>query len=266
MIRVETLGPGAGQFAGLAQITIDRPEKRNALTAEMLDDLRARALELDADPAARAIVLRGEGEVFCSGFDLSVCREDSAALGAMLRSLSLAVRALRRLSKPVVAAARGAAVAGGCALLSGADLVVTSQSATLGYPVVRLGISPAINAHALRCAVGDRMTRSLLLDPALVTGTEARRIGLAHLCVDTPDDVLPRAQIEAMKLAAKPPAAYAATKRWLNEIEGSDRDDPFERGLAASLTLVGSDEERTRLAQLWKERTGTTRHDRTRPA
>lgn len=258
MIRVVRHGPDSGQFCGLGEIVIDRPDKRNALTPAMLEDLPARVLELEADGAVRAIVLRGQGQVFCAGFDLSLCRETSDALGAMLRGLSLSVRTMRRCTKPVVVAAQGAAIAGGCALLGGADLVVTSQCAKLGYPVVRLGISPAVTAPFLRLAVGDRPLRARLLDPQLFDGVEARRIGLATLCVDTPEDVVPRAQIEAMRLAAKPPGAYATTKRWLNEIEGSAEDDQIDRALAVSLGLVGGEEERALLAQMWAKESGGT--------
>lgn len=256
MIRALRHGADRGQFSGLGEIVLDRPDKRNALTPGMLSEIGAQAKALEGDASVRAIVLRGEGSVFCAGFDLSLCRENSDALEQMLRGLSSAMRILRRCPKPVVIAAQGAAIAGGCALLGCADVVVTSQSAKLGYPVVRLGISPAVNAPVFLRTVGDRAARRRLLDPALIDGREAHRIGLATLCVDTPEDVVPRAQIEAMRLAAKPPGAFAATKRWLNEIDGSDRDEELDHALAASLALVGGDEERALLAQMWAKESG----------
>lgn len=231
---------------------LDRPEKRNALTPESLELISACAAQLEADPSCRALLLRGEGEIFCAGFDLTLCRENSDALDSMLRGLSRVVRQLRRTPKPVVIAARGAAIAGGCALLAGADLVIADQAAKLGYPVVKLGISPAVNAAAMLRAVGPRAARERLLDPELVSGREALRIGLIDRCVDIPEDVIPRAQIEAAKLAEKPPHGFAQTKRWLNEIDGSDLDAQMERGLAVSLSLVGGAEERARLSAIWK--------------
>ncbi len=266
------------RYAPVAEIILDRPEKRNALTPAMLSDITARALELAADPTVRAILLRGEGGVFCAGFDLSLCQPPppvlpgevpesssrrSAAAGAegvrasqpladMLRGLSVAIRTLRRIEKPVVIAARGAAIAGGCALLGGADLVIAERGCKLGYPVLKLGISPAVNAPSLMLAVGARATRERLLDPELISGDEAFRIGLVDRLVDTPEDVVPRAQIEAVKLAEKPPQAFAATKRWLNEVDGSDQDEVFEKALAASLSVVGSAEELERLEKLWR--------------
>lgn len=226
------------RFAPVAEIVLDRPRKRNALTPEMLRALDHHARALADDPACRAILIRGEGPAFCAGFDLTLCREDPGALADMLRALSTATRTLRRALKPVVVAAHAAAIAGGCALLAAADLVIADQHATFGYPVVKLGISPAVNAYLLSLAVGPRAARERLLDPNLITAHDARRIGLVHRLVDLPEDTLPRAQLEAVKLAEKPPAAFAATKQWLNEIEAADRDDSYTPGLDASLSLL----------------------------
>ncbi len=239
------------KFAAVGEIVLDREEKRNALTPQMLDAIIEAARELDADPAIRAVVLRGEGAMFCSGFDLSLCRDDSGALRELLIGLSRAVRSLRRTSKPVVIAAHGGAIAGGCALLGGGDFIITDQHAKLGYPVLRLGISPAVSAPTLRQNLNGRQTRERLFDTQLISGLEAARIGIADRAVDIPEDVTPRAQIEAAKLAEKPPGAVAATKRWLNEIDGSLNEDEFDRALAASLALVGSEEERRSLEAMW---------------
>lgn len=247
-LRDASTDPG---FGAVGEIVLDRPDKRNALTPRMLDAIIAAAGELDADASIRAIVLRGEGAMFCSGFDLSLCRRDSGALRELLAGLSRAIRALRRASRPVVIAAHGGAIAGGCALLGGADLVVTDQHAKLGYPVLRLGISPAVSAPTLRLSLAGRHARERMLDTGLISGAEAGRIGLADRVVDLPEDAVPRAQIEASKLAGKPPAAIAATKRWLNEIEGSLDDETFDRALDASLALVGGEEERAALDAMW---------------
>lgn len=226
------------RFAAVAEIVLDRPGKRNALTPAMLEELTARAEELGRDGSCRAVLVRGEGAVFCAGFDLALCRDSPEALAEMLRGLSAAARALRRIDTPVVIAAQGGAIAGGCALLCAADVVVADKGAKFGYPVVLRGISPAVSSPLLRSAVGGRAARERMLDPALVSAEEAKRIGLVDVVVDLPEDVLPRAQIEAARFAAKPRAAMSATKRWLNEVEGSDRDEWFERALEASMALV----------------------------
>jgi enoyl-CoA hydratase/carnithine racemase len=236
---------------GLAEIILNRPDKRNALTPQMIDHLMECVREVNGDASARAVVLRGEGRCFCAGFDLSLCRENSDALRELLIGLSHAVRALRRMRQPVIAAAHTAAIAGGCALLGGADLVITDRHARLGYPVVTLGISPAVSAPSLLNLTGDRHARARMLDPVLVSGEEARRIGLATIMVDLAEDVIPRSQIEALKLADKPAGAIAATKAWLNRVDGSLDDDRFTAALDASLSLVGTPEERALLARLW---------------
>lgn len=239
----------------VALFTLNRPERRNALLPQMLSDLEAAARSC----TARAIVLAGAGEVFCSGFDMKAVHSDPSVLPALLKGLSSVVRTFRRLPIPVVVAAHGAAVAGGCALLGCGDVVVTNTEAKLGYPVVKLGISPAVTVPALRCLIGDGRARERTLDPDLVSGEEALRIGLAHIRVDWPEDVRNRAIREATVLArkiAEVPAAtggaIGATKSLLAEIEQTHHDGPFDVALSASLKLVGSPEQVARVAALWK--------------
>ncbi|MCC6659488.1 MAG: enoyl-CoA hydratase/isomerase family protein [Phycisphaerales bacterium] len=227
---------------GVALIRLSRPDQRNALTPGAMADL-VRAVR---ETTAGSLVLAGDGPVFCAGFDLKRCAEDAGAMPALLRGLSEAVIALRALPGPVVVAAHGAAIAGGCALLGGADVVVADRGCRLGYPVVRIGVSPAVSAPFLRGAVGDGPARAGMLDPGLVSGDEAARLGLVHELVESPDLVMPRALELAAALAAKPPWAVAATRAWLREIE--DAEAGAERGLAASMSLVNGEEERRLLA------------------
>lgn len=242
MIRSERQGD-------ILVLTLDRPQKRNALSVEMLDALLTH-LHL-ASNGLRVLLLQGTGETFCSGFDLSACRDDPAALARLLTSLYTVIAALRGLPCPVVIAAHGAAIAGGCALLCAADFVVTHDDARLGYPVVRLGISPAVNAPFLRNAIGDSRTRELLLEGALIDGAAALACGLASHTVRTPQEVIPAALALARTLAEKPPLAMAETRRWLNELEGSDDAAQMGLGLSASLAIVGNPEQNERLAKLW---------------
>lgn len=264
MIRVEHISVDGAPDRRIALVLLDRPEKRNALTpdalanlAEIAHHIRAGVGRADAITARRtapphAIVLAGEGPVFCAGFDLTLCRDDARVTAALLMRLSHAVRALRRISAPVIVAAHGAAVAGGCALLGGGDIVVTDQEAKIGYPVLLLGVSPAVSAPTLTASIADSSVRRLLLDPALMRGADAVRIGLAHELVECPNEVRARAIEIASALARKPTNGIHATKRWINEIDGSAADDRFESALAASLALAGGAEERTRLEAHWK--------------
>lgn len=232
-------------------IRFDRPEKRNALTPGMLASLVS---NLDTAWSAHAIVLSGVGETFCSGFDLALCQVDASALPALLDGLSRAVRALRAIPAPVIASAHGAAIAGGCALLSGCDLVVTNRTATLGYPVLRLGISPAVAAPALNLSVGAGPARARLLSGQLITGVEAHHMGLTHHLVDDAAQSEARAIELARELIAKPRHALAYTKNFLNKVDDAlnSAHSPLapllDAALETSLSLVATPEQRERLA------------------
>lgn len=242
--------------ADVAAAVLARPEKRNAMTPEVFVGLRA-AVERVRQGDSRVLVLGGEGSVFCGGFDLKLCLAQAGTLEVLLQELAALVSALRALPQPVVVAAQGAAIAGGCALLAAGDVVVTDRRAKIGYPVVPLGVSPAVSAASLRLVIGDGMARERMLDPALISGEEAARIGLAHELVETAEDVWPRAMEVAKRLATKPPGAMAATKAWVNVVaEAMGPAGAADRALAASLSVAGSAEERDRLRALFEKALG----------
>jgi methylglutaconyl-CoA hydratase len=243
VIRVETADR-------VRTVTLDRADKRNALTPTMLGELAAAFAIADN---SGAVLVRGEGRVFCAGFDLDLCKDDpddQPTMRALLQELSRALRAMRACPVPVVLAAHGAAIAGGCALLGGADLVVSDRDAKLGYPVVRLGVSPAVSAPLLRLGVGDGAARRLLLDPGLTIGERAHTLGLVHELVESREQVGPCAHELAKSLASRPEGGMIATKRWLNEIDGGT-DDALDAGLAASLSLIGGEEANRMLQEVW---------------
>ncbi len=246
MIRVAEEG-------GIGLIALDRPDVRNALTPGMLEQLAARIAEVGA--RSRCVVLAGEGPVFCAGFDLSLCREspDGAVMRALLTGLDEAVRAMRECPCPVVAACRGAAIAGGCALVAGADFAVADQGAKLGYPVVLLGVSPAVSGPTLVPRVGAGPARARMLDPGLISGEVAARIGLVTDLVEEGDAVLPAAVSLAGELAAKGRHSLAATKRWLGALDGTTAGGGPD-GLGVSLGLAGGVEEGELLKQFWSRR------------
>ncbi len=260
MVRLERLPLDAGhnerEGRCVALVLLDRREKRNALTPDMLanlaDCVREASRPSDAAAAAGAIVLAGEGEAFSAGFDLKLCLDDELALPALLRSLAQACEAIARAPCPVVAAVHGAAVAGASALAAACDFLVVDARAKLGYPVVKLGISPAVSWPALAGAVGPGAARERLLDPQLMTGERALAMGWAHACLHRPEEVRGEALALARRLAAKPPHALAATKAWLAELEEELGEGATRKAaLQASLDIVGNPEERSRLASLW---------------
>ncbi len=230
-----------------SELVLDRPDRRNALTPEMLVAL-ASLIQTHAHQQ-RVLLIRGEGRCLCAGFDLSLCKGDDgdAVLDALLVGLDTVVRSLREHAMPVVVCAHGAAIAGGCALLGGGDICITNTDAKLGYPVTTLGISPAVSVPFLRLAAGDGNARTRVLDPAIILGREAHRAGIVHECAGTPEDAVARSRAVALDLATKPAAALIATKRWLNEITG-----PIAHaGIDTSRELVGSPEQRALLPRVW---------------
>ncbi len=242
MICVQDEGP-------IRTLILARPEQRNALTPEMLRDIAKLARQAEAE--ARVLVLAGQGRVFCAGFDLSLCRlaPDGAVMRKLLSELSVAIGTLNELAIPVVLALHGAAIAGGCALIGGADVVVADKNAKLGYPVVRLGVSPAVSAPFLMQALPAGMTRERLLDIELISGSKAHALGLVHELVENREDVLGKTMTIAGILATKPQQALAQTKAWLNEL--SPAQAQAERALRVSLSLTGLDEEQRLLEKVW---------------
>ena len=244
MIRVEDVG-------AVRTIRLDRSEKRNALTPRMLDEFVA---AIKTSTHARVIVIEPVGPVFCAGFDLSECRDDAGALPSLLTGLAWATATMRASPAIVIAAAPGAAIAGGCAILCGCDLVISTPDSKFGYPVVKLGISPAVSAPLLSLAVGDGAARARMLSTDLIDGRAAHHHGLVHELCDTPEACVARAHEMAATLIDKPPTGLSATKSWLNEVDGSLAGNKIRLALETSLSLVGGDEQNERLAEVWSQK------------
>ena len=234
----------------IAILSLDRPDKRNAMTPEMLTMLDAEIKNCAS--SVRALVILGEGKTFCAGFDLKQCADDPSGgtMRQLLTGLSTVVRTMRAIEIPIILGVHGAAVAGGCAILGGADIVVADEHAKLGYPVVKIGVSPAVSAAFMIASFSLGAVRARLVDTELISGLEAQRIGLVHETVPNRDDVRCRCIEIAEELASKPGIACGATKAWLNEIV-EPMTNNAQRGLETSLSLTGTPEEQERLAALW---------------
>lgn len=235
--------------SGVRVIELARADKRNAMLPEMLDQLH-RVIVSHHD--ALSIVLLGQGKTFCAGFDLKVCANDPSGdtMRALLTGLSRCVRALRDHPAPVVLGVHGAAVAGGCALLGGADVVVADRKAKLGYPVVKIGVSPAVSSPFMLSSMRAGVVRTRLLDTDLIDGDKALSLGMVHELCENPGDVSARSTEIAVQLASKPGSGCRATKQWINEI-CSVTEERADAGLNASLRLTGKQEEHDRLAAIW---------------
>jgi methylglutaconyl-CoA hydratase len=246
----------------VATIRLTQPTKRNALDAASLRALESCLHEARGAVDRRAcdcVLLRGDGAVFCAGFDLATCAEEPRRVEELLTGLAACVQAIRAIDAPVVARVQGAALAGGCALAVACDFLVAADDAQLGYPVHRIGISPAVSIPALLSRMGPA-ARAVLVSNELLDGRTALARGLATHAV--PADALD-AEIDALvaRLLAKGPEAMRATKRLIRSIEerGSGEIGPAPgldaqagaRARDASVALGGQDEFATMLRAFW---------------
>src|SRR2546427_5303048 len=168
----------------IARLTLNRPEKRNALNDAVIDGLKQGLRQADSDKAVRVVVISGAGSDFCSGADLSALQKISGASVEEnvddARSLMELFVIMRSMRLPVIAAVRGRALAGGCGLATACDIVLASSSARFGYPEVKLGFVPAMVMAILRRNVSEKRAFELITRGADLSAGEAERIGLVN--------------------------------------------------------------------------------------
>ncbi|MGA1045263.1 MAG: enoyl-CoA hydratase/isomerase family protein [Phycisphaerales bacterium] len=230
----------------LARITLGDVARRNALSNEMFDGLE-QAIAKVAREGCIAVALEADGPAFCAGFDLRAAVEEVATLESFIERLSRLARGLRRLEAVTIAAVQGPALAGGAALVASCDLLLVTPEARIGYPAVRLGISPAVSLPTLLPTVGAGKARAMLLAGELVTGRDALASGWASGLAENPDSLLELVESTLRRLASSGPESLRATKRWLGGEEGTDSDADFDRTMQATLALAGGEECRSRM-------------------
>ena len=202
----------------VARVTLNRPDKRNALSAELIGALKDALRRADADEGVRVVAVEGAGKDFCSGADLSALRKiaESSVMENLEDVDDLAELFLlpRRMRKPVVALVRGRALAGGCGLATACDLVLAAESAQFGYPEVKIGFVPAMVMAILRRNVSEKRAFELIVRGAPVSAAEAERIGLInHVFAD--DAFERETEAYLADLADRSPSAVQLSKRLL---------------------------------------------------
>jgi len=210
VLLIATSGP-------VTTITLNRPDKRNALNVELLTQLGAAIIAAQADASQRILVLRGAGTVFCSGLDL----EEAAQPDRAHASADLVAQGLRTLSATrlvTIAAVQGAAIAGGAGLMSACDFAVATQDAKFGYPEVRRGLVPALIMTFLRRQLRERDARELLLLGKPFDAAHAHAIGLVNRVVA--DEAALETELKTLvsSLLQGAPEAVAETKKLLAEL------------------------------------------------
>jgi len=201
----------------LALITLNRPDKRNAISYELINEL-LRALGEVESSSAQILVLTGSGKAFCSGMDLDNLRSIAGRTPdenlADSRTMALLFRMLYEFPKVTISAVNGPAIAGGCGLATLCDFTLASTEAKFGYTEVRIGFVAAIVSTFLLRQVGEKHARDLLLTGRIIAADEAFRIGLVNEVVAA-DKLLARARELAASLLQNSPASLLATKRLL---------------------------------------------------
>jgi methylglutaconyl-CoA hydratase len=202
----------------ITTITLNRPDKRNAISYELIDDLIS-ALKQAASSAAQIVILTGAGKAFCSGMDLDNLKQltgrtheqnvvDSETMASLFRTLY-------DFPKPTIAAVNGAAIAGGTGLATLCDFTLAVPEAKFGYTEVRIGFVPGIVSSYLIANVGEKRARDLLLTGRLFDAEEAHKLGLVNEIV-APDQLMPRALQLAAQLMENSPASLRTTKALLS--------------------------------------------------
>jgi methylglutaconyl-CoA hydratase len=202
---------------GIATIALTVPEKRNAISAQMITDLLG-ALQQAEEGPARVVIITGSGKSFCAGMDLDelqhLARQTQQKNLEDARRVTKMLYRLHSFPKPIIAAVNGAAIAGGCGIATLADFTLAVPEAKFGYTEVKLGFIPALVSVFLRRRIGDRQVRDLLLTGRIIDASEALRMGLITEIV-LQETLMDRAREIAGLLLAASPTAIAQTKKLL---------------------------------------------------
>lgn len=197
-------------------LTLNRPERRNALTIELLTELAAAIDTTSADPKQRILILRGAGQAFCTGLDLKEAADDTKA-HATAEMVAKTLITLGQTRLITIAAVHGAAVAGGAGLMSACDFVIAAERTKIGYPEVRRGLVAGLVMTFLRRQVRERDIRELLLTSELISAERAREIGLVNRVVP-PNELENETKKIVDAILQGAPEAVTNTKRLLEEL------------------------------------------------
>ena len=216
------------QRDGVMVLTLNRPDRLNALTAPLNAALRTALAEAEADPATRAVLLHGAGRGFCAGQDLAEVTPNQDLGDTLEQRFNPLIRAIRASQLPFVCAVHGVAAGAGANLALACDIVLAAQSARFIQSFIRIGLIPdAGGTYALSRLAGDARARGMALLGEPVGAAQAEAWGLIWRTV-ADDDLLPEAGRIAAHLATQPAQAIALTKQALNAAQGNTLDGQLD--------------------------------------
>lgn len=227
LVLSEKAGPG------IALLTLNRPEKRNALSVGLVRELLAALTAAESDTTQRVLILTGAGPVFCAGLDLA----DAADPAKAHESAELIAQLLQRLSESrliTIAVVRGAAIAGGAGLMSACDFAFAEESAQIGYPETRRGLVAALVMTFLRRQLRERDARRILLTGELFSARHAGTIGLINAALGA-EQLMPAALRMAWEVMQGGPEAVARTKELLARLWPSPLPADLEQAMRIHL-------------------------------
>jgi methylglutaconyl-CoA hydratase len=239
-----------------ALITLNRPEKRNALNDALVAGLKSALRAADADESVRAVLITGAGADFCSGADLAALQKISES--SITENLEDAAELMelfaliRRVRVPVVAAVRGRALAGGCGLATACDIVLASSTARFGYPEVKIGFVPAMVMAILRRNVSEKRAFELAARGAEISAAEAERLGLVNHVYD---DESFESEVESFVAGFEKVSRSAVmlTKRLLYHMDGMTFDAALQSGVDLNTIARMTDDCRQGIARFLKK-------------
>ena len=241
---------------GVLTVTLNRPEKKNAIDTPMIAGLLGAIERADLDAEVRVVVLRGAGADFCAGMDLnellaSADKTVEQNRDAALRFGEIFIR-IRKLPKPVVAAVHGRALAGGCGLATACDLLVATESAKFGYPEVQRGFVPAIVMTLLKRTVGEKVAFDLAATGRILSAPEAAELGLVSRVYEDSDFEEQVGEV-LRALAASSASALAFTKQQFYQLDGLRFEDGIRLGADVNAVSRTTPDFRTALQAFLKE-------------
>jgi methylglutaconyl-CoA hydratase len=242
--------------SSVATVTLNRPDKRNAISFQLIDELRRALDEVERSPAL-VMILTGAGKAFCSGMDLEdlkallgrtpeETRKDSDAMVSLFRSLY-------DFPKVTIAAVNGAAIAGGTGLALLCDFTLAVPEAKFGYTEVRVGFVPAIVSAFLCRQMGEKQARDLLLTGRITGAEEAARMGLVNEIVP-PERLMPRARELAAQLLENSPTSLQVTKRLLSQYARADLDEKLEAAVRENAAVRATPDFREGISSFLEKR------------
>ena len=240
------------QSPQITVITLNRPERRNALTLELLTELCAAINVASQQPEQRVLILRGAGAAFCTGLDLKEAADQTKAhaTGEMVATTLITISQTRLIT---IAAVHGAAVAGGAGIMSACDLVVAADGTKIGYPEVRRGLVAGLVMTFLRRQVGEHNMRELLYTAELINAARAKELGLVNR-VAASEEVMNEAQKFAASVLQGAPGALAQTKRLVEDLWWHSVKEDVDIALKYHMEARKSDEAREGIAAFNEKR------------